>query len=204
MKLSKFAALVKRKGRCRVIRQGDHTWLSLGCAIYKADGMPEIHGSTQAQTVLDLPDKAWKKIFYDEDTAESAGDICGIDMTENVREERQTEAHPMQLCYKKGIITTALRCDDGELVFYDASLIGPVADIVRDSDYAQIVARKNSAGITMIVVKNGFEPIAAIAPIKMLNKDFVADLADLDSLCVEQYEKAKFKIGNNGDDDEEN
>lgn len=30
MKLSKFAALVKREGRCRVIRQGDHTWLSLG------------------------------------------------------------------------------------------------------------------------------------------------------------------------------
>ena len=199
MKLSKFAALVKREGRCRVIRQGDHTWLSLGCAIYKADGMPEIHGPTQAQTVLDLPDKAWKKIFYDEDTAESASDICGIDMTESVREERQTEAHPMQLCYKKGTITTALRCDGGELVFYDASLIGPVADIVRDSDYAQIVARKNSAGVTIIVVKNGFEPIAAIMPMKILDKEFMRDLADLDSLCVEQYEKAELEAGNGGD-----
>lgn len=198
MKLSRFAALVKREGRCRVIRQGDHTWMSLGCAIYKADGMPEIHGPTQAQTVLDLSDKAWKKIFYDEDTAESASDICGIDMTESVREERQTEAHPMQLCYKKGTITTALRCDGGELVFYDASLIGPVADIVRDSDYAQIVARKNSAGVTIIVVKNGFEPIAAIMPMKILDKEFMRDLADLDSLCVEQYEKAELEAGNGG------
>lgn len=188
MKLSKFGALAKRGGYCCIVHEGKTTWMALKSALYKANGVPEIHGGEQAKAVLDMPQKSWDKIFFEEKDAEGAG-IFGIDMTESMNSEIEAEELPIQLCYKKGIILTALRCKDGELLFYDDSLTGPVSDIMRDSEYAQVVVRKDVAGRSIVVVKDGFEPLAAILPTKVLNRDFLNDISEMDSLCVAQYEK---------------
>ena len=41
----------------------------------------------------------------------------------------------------------------------------------------------------MIVIKDGFEAIAAIMPMKVINSAFLKALSELDSACVEQYER---------------
>ena len=55
MKLSKFANLVKNGGRCAVLHvAGSGIWLSTGTAIYRATELPDMEGSEQVRTVLDM------------------------------------------------------------------------------------------------------------------------------------------------------
>lgn len=189
MKVSKYAALAKRSGYCKVIlTETKETWLALRNAIYKAAELPEMHGPLQVRAVLDVPEKAWGNVFLKEESVGSTKDIFGINMSEDVAGELQTEELDIQVMYK-GELATGLRCEDGEIVFYDATLMAPVSDILKNSDYAQIVIRKDVNGRAVVVVKNGFEPVAAIMPLDLPNKDFLTKLAELDSLCIEQYER---------------
>lgn len=62
MKLSKFANLVKNGGQCAVLHvAGSGIWLSTGTAIYRATELPDMEGSEQVRTVLDMTADAWKK-----------------------------------------------------------------------------------------------------------------------------------------------
>ena len=71
MKLSKFANLVKNGGRCAVLHvAGSGIWLSTGTAIYRATELPDMEGSEQVRTVLDMTADAWKKVYL-------AGKITG-------------------------------------------------------------------------------------------------------------------------------
>lgn len=68
MKLSKFANLVKNGGRCAVLHvAGSGIWLSTGTAIYRATELPDMEGSEQVRTVLDMTADAWKKVYLTED-----------------------------------------------------------------------------------------------------------------------------------------
>ena len=72
MKLSKFANLVKNGGRCTVLHvAGSGIWLSTGTAIYRATELPDMEGSEQVRTVLDMTADAWKKVYLTEDWPES-------------------------------------------------------------------------------------------------------------------------------------
>lgn len=62
MKLSKFVNLVKNGGRCTVLHvAGSGIWLSTGTAIYRATELPDMEGSEQVRTVLDMTADAWKR-----------------------------------------------------------------------------------------------------------------------------------------------
>ena len=77
MKLSKFANLVKNGGRCAVLHvAGSGIWLSTGTAIYRATELPDMEGSEQVRTVLDMTADAWKKVYLTEDWPESVNDRC--------------------------------------------------------------------------------------------------------------------------------
>lgn len=192
MKLSKYVALAKR-GYCKVIHvQNSGIWLGLKCAIYRAVELPDIHGEGQARAVLDIPEKAWGNTFFEEENAEGEHDICGFDMTGGAW-ELPAEELELQVNYK-GVQATALRCTNGELLFYDSRLATPVSDVMRDSEYVQTVIRKRRSGQRVIVIKDGFEAIAAITPMKVINSAFLKALSELDSACVEQYERES-KVG---------
>lgn len=76
MKLSKFANLVKNGGRCAVLHvAGSGIWLSTGTAIYRATELPDMEGSEQVRTVLDMTADAWKKVYLTEDWPESVSKI---------------------------------------------------------------------------------------------------------------------------------
>lgn len=78
MKLSKFANLVKAGGRCAVLHvAGSGIWLSTGTAIYRATELPDMEGSEQVRTVLDMTADAWKKGVSDRDGVQAPPDRAG-------------------------------------------------------------------------------------------------------------------------------
>lgn len=81
MKLSKFANLVKNGGRCAVLHvAGSGIWLSTGTAIYRATELPDMEGSEQVRTVLDMTADAWKKVYLTEDWPESINNVLGLNL----------------------------------------------------------------------------------------------------------------------------
>jgi hypothetical protein len=81
MKLSKFANLVKNGGRCAVLHvAGSGIWLSTGTAIYRATELPDMEGSEQVRTVLDMTADAWKKVYLTEDWPESVSNVLGLNL----------------------------------------------------------------------------------------------------------------------------
>ena len=151
MKLSKYVALAKR-GYCKVIHvQNSGIWLGLKRAIYRAVELPDIHGEGQARAVLDIPEKAWGNTFFEEENAEGEHDICGFDMTGGAW-ELPAEELELQVNYK-GVQATALRCTNGELLFYDSRMAAPVSDVMRDSEYVQTVIRKRRSGQRVVVIR---------------------------------------------------
>ena len=202
MKLSKYVALAKRESFCRVIHVKESgIWMGLRGAFYRATGLPDIHGEGQARAVLDIPEKAWGNTFFEEENAEGEHDICGFDMTGSAW-ELPAEELELQVNYK-GVQATALRCTNGELLFYDSRMAAPVSDVMRDSEYVQTVIRKHRSGQRVVVIKDGFEAIAAIMPMKVINSAFLKALSELDSACVEQYERES-KVGLATQEEQEN
>lgn len=56
MKITKFAKLVKKSGRCEVVNvYGEGVWLSDGHAIYKATQLPELDDVRQVMRCWILP-----------------------------------------------------------------------------------------------------------------------------------------------------
>ena len=92
MKLSKFANLVKNGGRCAVLHvAGSGIWLSTGTAIYRATELPDMEGSEQVRTVLDMTADAWKKVYLTEDWPESVSNVLGLNLAPYAQGEQDTE-----------------------------------------------------------------------------------------------------------------
>ena len=88
MKISKFVKLVKDTGRCIVADvAGDGIWLGNGRALYRAAGLPRMEGSEQVRTVLDVPEKAWKKIHLQQERYEDIRDVMGLDLADYDEQE---------------------------------------------------------------------------------------------------------------------
>ena len=92
MKLSKFANLVRNGGRCAVLHvEGSGIWLSTGTAIYRATELPDMEGSEQVRTVLDMTADAWKKVYLTEDWPESVSNVLGLNLAPYAQGEQDTE-----------------------------------------------------------------------------------------------------------------
>ena len=119
MKLSKFANLVKNGGRCAVLHvAGSGIWLSTGTAIYRATELPDMEGSEQVRTVLDMTADAWKKVYLTEDWPESVSNVLGLNLAPYAQGEQDTEKLKVAAA-PNGLWCSACRCKvDGELIFY--------------------------------------------------------------------------------------
>ena len=110
---------------------------------------------------------------------EQAGAVLDID-----REARRV---PLEMFYKGMGLVGLVYGNGGELIFYDAALIAPIADVVKTSDYIQTVVRKTAGGAPYVVIKDGFEVLAGFTPLKIITKQFLEDLSEFESACVSQY-----------------
>ena len=169
MKLSKFANLVKNGGRCAVLHvAGSGIWLSTGTAIYRATELPDMEGSEQVRTVLDMTADAWKKVYLTEDWPESVSNVLGLNLAPYAQGEQDTEKLKVAAA-PNGLWCSACRCKvDGELIFYNEAYLAPLAEEIKKSEYIYYTARQTEAGQRYLVVHDGMDVLAAIMPMNIL------------------------------------
>lgn len=164
MKLSKFVKRAKSESYCVVIHADDSgIWLGTRLALYNATELPYMEGKEQAGAVLDIDSKAWEKMFFDEKYTAHAGADFGMNLTETDPTEQEARRVPLEMFYKGMGLVGLVYGNGGELIFYDAALIAPIADVVKTSDYIQTVVRKTAGGAPYVVIKDGFEVLAGFA-----------------------------------------
>lgn len=194
MKLAKYAQIAKREGCCSLLNvAGDGVWLATRSAVYRASDLPQIESGEEMRAVLDLTEKDWKKIYYKTNECESLDNVLGMYLRNYDEQEAYAKKMQMQAVYK-GRLATGLLCSDGELVFYDESLLGPVAKEIDDSDYVETVVRKYATGQRYVVVKNGFEVIAAVMPLNIVSQEYLEKLAEFEVYCTQQFAREKARI----------
>lgn len=170
MKLSKFVKRAKSESYCVVIHADDSgIWLGTRLALYNATELPYMEGKEQAGAVLDIDSKAWEKMFFDEKYTAHAGADFGMNLTETDPTEQEARRVPLEMFYKGMGLVGLVYGNGGELIFYDAALIAPIADVVKTSDYIQTVVRKTAGGAPYVVIKDGFEVLAGFAPLKIIS-----------------------------------
>jgi hypothetical protein len=192
MKLSKFANLVKNGGRCAVLHvAGSGIWLSTGTAIYRATELPDMEGSEQVRTVLDMTADAWKKVYLTEDWPESINNVLGLNLAPYAQGEQDTEKLKVAAA-PNGLWCSACRCKvDGELIFYNEAYLAPLAEEIKKSEYIYYTARQTQTGQRYLVVHDGMDVLAAIMPMNILKEEYINDLAEFQALCMEQFYKDK-------------
>ena len=81
MKISKFVKLVKNAGRCIVADvENSGIWLGNGYGFYRATNLPRMEGAEQVRTVLDVPEKAWEKVYLTEEWYGNAQNVMGMNL----------------------------------------------------------------------------------------------------------------------------
>lgn len=187
MKLSKYAALVKREAYCAVFRvQNDGVWLGLPGAMYRAGELPEFSGREQTRAILSLDDKQMDKVFLREYDCETLQNVIGFNLQEFDPGEQATRPVAM-VAAAKGMYVSALRTPDDELIFYNESYLAPLSDVLKDSNYLEMTVRRLASGMRYIAVKDGFNILAIILPMKVVCEKFLADLQEFEALCTEQF-----------------
>lgn len=191
MKLSKFVKRAKSESYCVVIHADDSgIWLGTRLALYNATELPYMEGKEQAGAVLDIDSKAWEKMFFDEKYTAHAGADFGMNLTETDPTEQEARRVPLEMFYKGMGLVGLMYGNGGELIFYDAALIAPIADVVKTSDYIQTVVRKTAGGAPYVVIKDGFEVLAGFAPLKIITFDNGTEFAaaeELERSCINKH-----------------
>ena len=185
MKLSKYAALVRREAFCHVIHiENEGMWLGARGVLYRASELPECSGPEQVQAILSLSDKQMEKVVVKETDCESVGNVLGYDLHEYTREQ---VTRPVDIvAMAKGIgEVCALKTSDGELLFYNNSYLAPIEEDIKGG-YMEMTARRHANGTWYIAVKNGMNVLAIIMPVKLVGPEFIGKLQDFEALCTEQ------------------
>lgn len=188
MKISKFVQIIKETGQCIVFHAPGEIYLSTGHSIYKASEFPELTGASQIAAVLDIEPKKLKKIHINEERCQNRENISGYDLSEGTIDGEMEISKLETAAVVDGNIYTAFRCKSNELIFFDEQLLAPLKDRIKDEEaYLNYTVRTHPEGHKYIVVKDGFEVLAAILPVKVLSEKYIRKLRAFYIQCEEQY-----------------
>lgn len=188
MKISKFVQTIKSTGQCVVIHAPGEIYLSTGHSIYKASEIPDISGISQIAAVLDIEPEKLKKIHIEEEHCKDKADIRGCDLSECPHGELEVIRSNVAAVVKGNVYTALICRNDGEMIFFDESLLSPIKDRIKKEDaYIDYTARIHPKGYKYIIVKDGIEVLAAILPVKVLSDQYIKDLREFYLRCDEQY-----------------
>lgn len=199
MKLSAFAKIAKKSHETVVFTKGFQTGesshgemiLSNGSALYRCGCIPEVFGEPQICALLDITQKQREKILITEHSYESLKDIAaGFNLEDGeTPDEADTEECKIRISYN-GKDFVALKCGDGETVFYNSNFLAPLREEV-DSPYFKIRSRISAGGaggkrFRYLIAKDGFRTLAAFMPIIALTDEFMKDLNAFVEDCTMQ------------------
>lgn len=186
MKISKFVKLMKSAGRCIVADvENSGIWLGNGHGFYRATNLPRMEGREQVRTVLDVPEKAWEKVYLEEQMFESAQSVMGMNLSDYDKGEKRAEKVRV-VAALDNVWAACCRCDDGELIFYRENLLSPIMDEVENSDYIVFTVRRMTNGQRYLAVHDGMNLLAAIMPMKVVSEEYLGQLAEFEAMCAEQ------------------
>lgn len=100
--------------------------------------------------------------------------------------EVDAEEQKIQAAYM-GMVCNVLYSKDGELLFYNREKLLPIVDRVEEGYVRYFIRGKGSD--KYIVIKDGFELIACILPLKFLSKEYISELQDYQLACMDQFER---------------
>lgn len=196
MKVGKYVRLIKKKGYGVWINSNDgEVYLATGASIYKAPGLPCVSGDSTIKAVLDIDQKAAEKILLKEEYANSVSDVFGYDLSD-FGAAGESEAKRMKVAAViDGAIYSALQYNGVEIIFYDQELLAPLQDKLNDKDgsaYISYAVREHKkTGHPYIVIKDGFQTLAAIMPVAVLSDDYISELQDFQLMCIDQLQRDK-------------
>lgn len=194
MKISKYSQLLKKSRHGAWFNTKRGPFLALRGAVYKAAGLPILEEKAQIAAVLDIKQNEFSS--YNFEIIDSGVSFEGIDLTDEGDCE-EIPAEPQRACvYFDAITLSTMQCDDGELVFFDSSLLGPVLDVINDKtegEYIRYMLRHTPAGLPYIAVKDGIELIAAILPVKIDYDELLSRLDTFRAQCAGQAEREGYK-----------
>ena len=195
MKMSAFSGLVRKTGHCTTYTKPEEitaqreVLMSNGHAIYRCEAMPEPKTENQTFALLDVSKKQADKISLSYEEYESLEDVDGFDLSDGVSSgELDTERDNIEITYK-GNSYTALKCSDGEIIFYNPQYLAPLKEKI-DSPYFKLVARvyqNGSKRFNYVLAKDGLSALAAILPISILSEEFITNLKNFTDTCESQY-----------------
>ena len=185
MKLQKFAKLAQRTGLCEAYGgPAGGMILSCGSAVFPAQELPAAASEEQLRAMLDIAPEKWDKIVCRMLPREDflSG---GVSLLADQDGDETLEPLGFFGQYESAAYDRVMRTKTGRMVFLDGSLLAPVLDEIRKSDYISYVLRRMRSGAAYVVVKNGFsEILAALMPVDVYMRDYCQRLAELESLCT--------------------
>ena len=196
MQVSKYARLVKREGLCALRTVGedgeDGVYLATRSVVFRDDRFPPVRSEERMAAVLDIQEKDWFKVGFSSADCEGPWDVMGLDLRDATNEEKTAKKLEMAAVWKGGAVT-ALVCQDEELVFFDETLLAPVQKELDDSNYVEFRVRRTKSGGRYVVVLNGFELVAAVMSVEVIDMDYLSRLQEFQTLCIQQFERDKIR-----------
>ena len=192
MKISKYAALIKKTHFAIVVHMPDEIYLGTGASIYRAEGIPDMSGREQIGAVLDIEPKKLKKIQIEEKHSQEKSNIWGLNLEDAPAAPEQDAERLETVAVIDGECWAALAYDAGKMLFFDESLLSPLADRINNEDrkpYIRYAVRYRSDGSRYIVIKDGLETLGAILPVKILTDRYIDKLWDFSSMCEKQLRR---------------
>ena len=192
MKISKYAALIKKTHYAVVVHMPDEIYLGTASSIYKAEGIPDMSGREQIGAVLDIEPKKLKKIKIEEKHSREKNNIWGLNLEDASAASEQDAERLETVAVIDGNCWAALAYDAGKMLFFDESLLSPMADRLNNEDrkpYIRYAVRYRDDGSCYIVIKDGLETLGAILPVKVLTDRYIDILWAFCSMCEKQLRR---------------
>jgi len=197
MKLQAFSRIAKKAHTCIVFTRPeeqrgtaqDEMIISNGTGIYRCGCIPVMSGEAQICALLDINKKQRDKMEIREETYYDLKEVAaGFDLHNGeAYDEADTESIKISITYD-GKEYEALKCADGEMIFYNRELLAPLVNEIQ-SPYFKIRSRIADTGrkrFRYLIAKDGFTTLAAFMPIIALTNEFMADLHGFVQDCVLQ------------------
>lgn len=188
MKLSKIAKQVIKTKVCDVYgdEHGTGVYIGTGNAIYHVQDLPMPCAVDQMRSILDIPTKKWEKV-----SCVIHACLPPLDMAHTASGEMlMTEYTLMTGSNYLILVDEHSKGEDkkkGKLAFVDEELLAPMRGEAKE--YIGYACRFTADGCPYIIIKDGMYAIAAVAPVMVDAGKVAEQLAQFQSICLDEAER---------------
>lgn len=194
MRLAKIAKLVSKAGLCDVYgdEYGTGVYIGVGNAIYHVQDLPMPCAGDQMRIMLDIPTKKWEKVSCVIQAGPPPLDMAHTTSGEMLMMEYTLMTGSNYLI----LVDEHSKGEDkekGKLAFVDEELLAPMRGEAKE--YIGYACRFTASGEPYIIIKDGMYAIAAVAPVLVDVGKVAEQLAQFQSICLDEEERGGGETG---------